>query len=100
MTRKLLPVVAALLLVLIGCAILWWMTSAGEPQSDAPGGNTNSVDMSAPTAPAPAPRDTMTAPTPRPSEAMPAPAPVGAPPPTDRFIVCPGNPRCPPRSTH
>lgn len=91
MTRKLLPVLAALLLVLIGWAILWWMNSTAAPEADAPGGNTNSVDMSAPTAPAPARTETMTAPM------APAPAPEGAPPPTDRFIVCPGNPRCPPR---
>jgi hypothetical protein len=38
---------------------------------------------------------------PAPVPARPMPAAEGARPPNDRFIVCPGNPRCPPRqSTH
>ena len=77
---------AMLLLTLAGCAGAPSANETAAPANET-GGTTNMImqDSAAPS-PGPAPSDA-------PPTAAPAPVTAG---PRERFIVCPGNPRCPP----
>jgi hypothetical protein len=83
---------ALFLLIALLAGVFLWLGTPNRPAATA-------GSAPAPMAPAPAAPGMADAPAPVP--ARPMPAAEGARPPNDRFIVCPGNARCPPRqSTH